>query len=43
MLIGRLGHTTALEVGVRWNRQFFLFAALGLTASVLLIMTLAPA
>nr|WP_255616853.1 hypothetical protein [Aurantimonas sp. VKM B-3413] len=34
LLIGRLGHTTALKVGLVWNRSFVLIAGLALSASV---------
>ncbi|WP_369241727.1 hypothetical protein [Jiella sp. M17.18] len=34
LLIGRLGHTTALKVGLVWNRSFVIAAGLALSLSV---------
>ena len=36
LLVGRLGHTTALRVGLVWNGSFMLCAGLALSASVAL-------
>lgn len=36
LLIGRLGHTTALKVGLVWNRSFVILTGLALSASVLI-------
>lgn len=36
LLVGRLGHTTALRVGLVWNRAFVLVAGLALSISVAL-------